>query len=157
MRRLWQVALAALACCLAAGTGAEAQSPAQVLEAQLARKPVVRLGSDGARATGRLLALAGGTATLQSADATVSVPLAGVDSIWVRGRATKTGAIVGASVGAIGTAVFVGWLAAGLCEVDCEGAGARGALVGFGLGAVGGGLVGAAIGAAIPKWRLRFP
>ena len=78
-------------------------------------------------------------------------------SSWVRGRATKTGMLVGAVTGAIATGIFVGLVVAAVCEVDCDNAGLEGGLVGFGIGAVGGALVGAAIGAAIPKWRLRFP
>lgn len=134
-----------------------AQTPEQVLSEQVSRTPVVRLAASGARMTGRLIALGGGEARLETSAGASAVPLAGIDSIWVRGRSTRAGVLVGASVGAVASAVFVGLLAAAVCEYECENAGAHGAVVGFGLGAAGGALVGAAIGAAIPRWRLRFP
>jgi hypothetical protein len=124
-----------------------AQSAEEVLRPEAARRSVVRLGLRGTRVTGRLEEVAG----------LRSVSLAEVDSVWVRGRATKTGMLVGAVTGAIATGIFVGLVVSAICEVDCDNAGLEGGLVGFGIGAVGGALVGAAIGAAIPKWRLRFP
>jgi len=86
-----------------------------------------------------------------------SAPLDGaaIDSLWVRGRATSTGAIVGAVVTGAGSS------AAGLafCKAVSESASSCGSdtTVPFFLaGAAGGALIGAAIGAGIPKWRLRY-
>lgn len=134
-----------------------AQSAEDVLRSEAGQRTVVRLQLQGTRVTGRLVALSAGAAQIAEVAGLRSVSLAEVDSVWVRGRATKTGMLVGAVTGAIATGIFVGLVVSAVCEVDCENAGLEGGLVGFGIGAVGGALVGAAIGAAIPKWRLRFP
>ena len=133
------------------------QSAEDVLRPEAARRSVVRLQLQGTRVTGRLVALSAGAAQIEEVAGLRSVSLAEVDSVWVRGRATKTGMLVGAVTGAIAAGIFVGLVVSAVCEVDCDNAGLEGALAGFGIGAVGGALVGAAIGAAIPKWRLRFP
>lgn len=78
-----------------------------------------------------------------------------VDSLWVQGRATLTGAIVG---GAIATPLaFLVW--GGLCEGLSYGAGcdAWGEVALLTLaGGIGGALIGGGIGALVPKWRLRY-
>ena len=81
------------------------------------------------------------------------VALAAVDSLWVRGRHTKTGAIIGGVLG-IGGGIFLGALANALCEYDCDSNYVVGGAV---FGAVAGGAAGAIIGAAIPRWRRVFP
>jgi hypothetical protein len=134
-----------------------AQSAEEVLRPEAGKRSVVRLQLQGTRVTGRLVALSAGAAQIEEVAGLRSVSLAAVDSVWVRGRATKTGMLVGAVTGAIVTGIFVGLVVSAMCEVDCDNVGLEGGLVGFGIGAVGGALVGAAIGAAIPKWRLRFP
>ena len=118
---------------------------------------MVRLRMRGTEMTGRLIALTAGVATLSTESGNRTASLASLDSIWVRGRATKTGAIIGGVAGLVIGAVFVGVAVDALCEVDCDTAGLEGALVGGALGLGTGGLVGAGIGALIPKWRLRFP
>ncbi len=133
------------------------QSASEVLESRLRRTPTVRLGADGARVTGRLIALGGGGASLETALGPRVVPLASIDSIWIRGRATKTGLLIGAGAGAVVAAVFLGTVVPAVCETDCEHAGRDAALAGFAIGAVGGGLLGAAVGTAFPKWRRRYP
>jgi hypothetical protein len=81
------------------------------------------------------------------------VSLAAVDTLWVRGRHTKTGAIIGGLLG-IGGGIFLGALVNAVCEYDCDGNYVVGGAV---FGAVTGGVVGAIIGAAIPRWRRVFP
>lgn len=134
-----------------------AQSPDSVLAPLVSKSGMVRLRGRGVEATGRLLALTAGVATLQTETGNRTAALASVDSIWVRGHATRTGAIVGAAVGSVLFGAFVAAVAAGLCETDCDNEGLKGAVVGGVLGAAGGGLLGAGIGILIPKWRLRFP
>jgi hypothetical protein len=82
-----------------------------------------------------------------------TVSLGAVDTLWVRGRRTTTGAIIGAILGAGGGAML-GALADGLCEFDCGG---DSVLPGALLGAAAGGLAGALVGAAIPRWKRVFP
>jgi len=134
-----------------------AQSADSVLAPLVPKSSMVRLRMQGTEMTGRLLALTSGVATLGTEAGNRTATLASVDSIWVRGHATKTGAIVGGIVGTVIGAVLVGVAVDALCEVDCDNAGFEGAVVGGALGLGAGGLLGAGIGALIPKWRLRFP
>ena len=77
-----------------------------------------------------------------------------VDSLWVRGRATKTGAIVGAVVVGVPAAVFWAEVCALITESDCT---AWGAVAGLTAGTAGvGALLGAAVGTAFPRWHLRY-
>jgi len=81
--------------------------------------------------------------------------LADVTRLWQRKRAIGAGAVVGSVVGA-GVGGFFGLLVAGLCDSgDCPsypGGIVVGGLIGAGLGAGAGGIV----GAAIPRWSLRY-
>ena len=144
---------------LAPSLGAqETPPPAEPVLASLApARPVVRLRADQARVTGRLLAAGGGRAALGIGADTQVVWLRAVDSVWTRGRAWKTGAIVGGAVGMALLGAFTSVIVSGLCEVDCDNAGLEGAVVGGLVGLGGGALLGAAVGAAIPKWKRRFP
>lgn len=90
---------------------------------------------------------------LQTGSESRTISLGAVDTLWVRGRRTGTGALIGAILGAGGGALL-GALVGGLCEYDCDGD----YVVGGGVfGAAAGGLTGAIIGAAIPRWRRIFP
>ncbi len=81
-----------------------------------------------------------------------------IERLWVRGRATKTGAIIGGAVGLAAGLAYGYLIGEVICDdPDCQ---ANDAAAIGGLGAAGlisGALVGGAVGAAIPKWRLRFP
>lgn len=83
------------------------------------------------------------------------IALADVSRMWQRKRAIGAGAVVGGIVGA-GVGGFFGLLVSALCESgDCpsypQGI-VVGGLIGGGLGAGAGGIV----GAAIPRWSLRY-
>jgi hypothetical protein len=89
-----------------------------------------------------------------------AVPVQTLTALWVRGRATKTGAIVGGVIGAVAGA-FIGGAVCSLGRSDDgiignagfdAGCGAAGA----GIGILIGGGTGAGLGALIPKWRLRY-
>ncbi|MEO8201759.1 MAG: hypothetical protein ABI679_14615 [Gemmatimonadota bacterium] len=81
------------------------------------------------------------------------ISLASIDTLWVRGRATKPGAIVGGVLG-LGAGILLGVLAEALCEYDCGHA----YVVPIALiGTAAGGATGAVIGAAIPRWRKVYP
>ena len=82
-----------------------------------------------------------------------TIRLAAVDTLWVRGRHTKAGAIIGGILG-IGGGVLLGALGDALCEYDCDG---NYTLNGAVLGALAGGVTGAIVGSAIPRWRRVFP
>ena len=143
---------------LALGAGPlAAQTRDSVLAPLVPKSSLVRLRSRGTEVTGRLIGLTSGVATLETEFGNRTATLATVDSIWVRGRASKTGAIAGGIAGAVLFGAFVGYVNHQLCEVDCGGAFGKGALVGGALGLGGGALIGVGVGALIPKWRLRFP
>jgi hypothetical protein len=81
-----------------------------------------------------------------------------IDRLWVRGRATKQGAIIGGITGllaGIGMGLFIGEV---ICNNEDCNADTGAAVVALG---VGGGLLGAGggalIGSTIAKWHLRFP
>lgn len=142
---------------MAVGAPLRAQTAESVLTPLVPRSSLVRLRMSGTEMTGKLIALTSGVATLNTESGNRTATLASVDSIWVRGRATKTGAIIGGIAGAVIGGVFLGVVVDAMCEVDCDSAGFQGAVVGGALGLGAGGLLGAGIGALIPKWRLRFP
>jgi hypothetical protein len=82
------------------------------------------------------------------------VPVASVDSLWVRGHASRLGSRVGMAVGAIGLGLYGLWA----CS-DPEVGIAPWACAGFAipLGGLPGGVLGFLVGSAIPRWDLRFP
>jgi hypothetical protein len=91
----------------------------------------------------------------QGADPT-RIGVTQIERLWVRGRATKTGALTGGIVGLVAGLAFgflVGEVAC--AETDCSNAEVA-AVAGL-LGAAGGTALGASIGLTIPKWHLRFP
>lgn len=77
-----------------------------------------------------------------------------VTGLWVRGRATKIGAIVGAVAG-VGAGAFLGLIVASVCDSYCPSQAAGLAAGGLLGGAAGLGL-GAIVGAAIPRWKRIF-
>lgn len=104
------------------------------------------------------------TATAESiilarGEATTPVPLTTIEEIWKRGRSAGTGALVGAGIGAVAVGGFGVFLVDALCETgdgcrdDKLGVGAYGAVI----GALGGGLLGAGIGALVKRWVRIYP
>ena len=112
----------------------------------------VRVASlDLGRRQGRLLQRDSSDLILSPTREPLRIPAVTIDTLWTRGYSTKRGAIVGALLGA-----GLGALAAGsLGERDTD----RNALwaVSLGGGTVGGALLGALIGTALPRWKRRFP
>lgn len=106
------------------------------------------------RIDGRLLRATGDTLFLSAQGSEAVVPLSDLHALWQRGRATKTGAIVGGVVGAVGLTILFEALS-GLSEEPSS----SGSTVfwGVALGGAGGALVGGVIGAAIPRWHRRYP
>jgi len=89
------------------------------------------------------------------AHADVPFQAARVDSLWVRGHATWTGAIVGAAVATPVSFAFWGWFCTAVSEgYGCDEWGTVSLLAV--IGGAGGALLGAGVGALIPKWRLRY-
>lgn len=148
---------AILSVCLAAPTIGNAQSEAagplrdSAFES-LHHSQWVRLSSsESGRQEGRLLERSAGEFILSPRLAPVRIPATTIDTLWTRGHSTMTGGLLGAVLGLGAGAV----LAASFGEADVD----RTALWGVSLGGgtVAGGLVGLLIGAAVPRWHLRFP
>jgi hypothetical protein len=93
---------------------------------------------------------------LRLVDHEATVQLTEVDSLWLRGRAMRTGAVVGALVvGGATVAIAVGFCSAYSERGRCDLTGP--ATVPVVLGGFGGGaLLGGGVGALIPAWRLRY-
>ena len=104
----------------------------------------------------------GRTLELLSPSGAREVPIEAVQSLWVRGRRTASGAKWGAICLGFFGAVVVPVFSTGYCAAwgsDCSNSSQ---VVGFvAVGAVGGGaigaLIGAGIGAASTEWHQRFP
>ena len=109
----------------------------------------IRVSSTGqARREARLLEHSAAEIMLDLAPRPLRIPLASIDTLWERRTASKTGALVGGLLGA-GIGVFVATQAVEKGETpspDYVGLFAIG-------GAVGGGLLGALVGRAFPKWH----
>jgi hypothetical protein len=119
---------------------------------------VVRLRlNDGRRLQGRVIQTDSGPLRYHLHREGVAVADALIDSLWVRSRWTKVGAIAGGLIGGAGFATLV----VAYCNAYESASGpsdgcAPAALGAFALGAAGGALLGAGIGAANTRWRLRF-
>lgn len=134
-------------------------SAAQRAGAALARlgagQRVRLVGGEVGFVDGSVLSSSATLVTLRTDHSTITVSAPRIDSLWVkRGTHAGTGALIGALVGG----VVVGAAFSHICERGsvCNNqteATAFGALA----GAVPGGLLGALIGLAVPKWQLRLP
>ena len=83
-----------------------------------------------------------------------SLPVTGVDSVWVR-QSSKIG--IGAAVGAVAGALIAGEAQYGSQNAACSYADIGSCIGTWVLGAGFGALVGAGVGAVFPSWRRRFP
>jgi hypothetical protein len=110
----------------------------------------------GDRIESRIRSLRGESLALQLVGDSAAFDVAAIDSLWVRGRATRTGAIAGAAVVGVASVVFWG----GLCQGLSDGPGGCtewGRVTGYSLVSAGAGaLIGAGVGSLVPKWRLRY-
>jgi hypothetical protein len=112
------------------------------------------------RLQGQLLAAQNDSLFISAGQSKSGIPNTAIQTLWTRGRSTKTGAIIGGTLGAIGVGAYVSLLC-GLAGSEDDVAGNEGlvwdcALFGGLTGAAGGGLLGGVIGAAIPKWHRRY-
>jgi hypothetical protein len=106
------------------------------------------------RLEGRFLSLTDAAVTVGHAPADTRVALAGIDSLWQRGSAWKTGAIVGGIVGTLLGAATV-YVAASSEDFSDTPPLVFAAAVAIPM--AGGALLGAGVGALIPTWRRRKP
>jgi hypothetical protein len=122
--------------------------------ARLHPETVLRIESqDGRRVEGRFDGLSQTTLRVSFDGSGESVDLDALTAVWVRGRHTKAGAILGSAAG-LGLGLYIGLVVNALCETDDCGSAY---LLAPALFIPAGALVGAAIGAAIPNWRRIIP
>jgi hypothetical protein len=153
--RLARIALALCTLVLVSDLGG--QAPFEAAVGTLRPGQTVRIRIHGGNTIeSRIRSLQAKSLTLQLVGDTAAFDVAAIDSLWVRGQATRTGAIAGAAV--IGVASFAFWAAT--CSALSDGPGGCkewGRVTAYSMvGAVGGALIGAAVGALHSKWRLRY-
>ena len=151
--RLAQFALALSTLVLVSDLGGQAPLEAAVRTLKPGQTVRIRVHGGG-RIESRIRSLQTESLALQLVGDSGAFDVAAIDSLWVRGRATRTGAIAGAAV--VGVASFAFWAAicTGVSDGGCKEWGRVTAysVAGAGVGA----LIGAAVGAIQPKWRLRY-
>jgi hypothetical protein len=152
--RLAQLALTLSTLVLVSDLGG--QAPLEAVIRTLKPGQTVRIRVHGGDRIGaRIRSLQAGSLPLQLVGDSGAFDVAAIDSLWVRGRATRTGAIAGAAV--VGVASFAFWGA--LCSGLSDGGGCKewGRVTAYSVAGAGvGALIGAGIGALQPKWRLRY-
>ena len=153
LRLLGIVFIGIPASAVAQATRIDTQAASEAL-ARLHPETVLRIeAQDGRRVQGRFDGLSPTGIRVSFDGSGETVDLNHLTAVWVRGRHTKTGAIIG-GVGGLGLGLFVGYIANALCETDDCGSAY---LLAPALFIPAGALVGAAIGAAIPNWRRIIP
>lgn len=108
---------------------------------------------NGQRFKARLAAVDSTPPQLRFAGPQSPVPVAAIDSIWLRKRAAGTGALIGGIVGGAGLAALGADVCIGLGEGSFGSCGGTVIIVGL-VGAAGGALLGAGIGSLVTRWRL---
>lgn len=123
---------------------------------QLKPGQTVRLHSQtGQRVEGRFTVYNPDPGVVQLNMRDTTVAFGSIDSIWVRKSGTGTGALLGAVIVGVPSALIFSSLCSGLSEGGgCDQTGAVVALTG--AGAAVGALLGAAIGSASSHWQLRY-
>jgi hypothetical protein len=113
----------------------------------------VRLvGAGSGRREGKLLAHSATELVLGREPQPLRVPATSIDTLWVKGTASKSAALIGGLLGA-----GVGVLVATQAVEEGETPGADWVLAIGGGGTLAGGLLGALIGSAFPRWQRRYP
>jgi hypothetical protein len=111
-------------------------------------------GRDIGTLTGPLLEVREGTLWLEQQPANRMVPIAGIDSMWVKGGGhAGAGALVGGLIGSVVGLAAVSGRHCQLGDTACLG----GTYVESAGIALGGLLVGALIGSGMKSWQLRYP
>ncbi len=116
----------------------------------------IETGDGEATVEGRYLGMEDDSLLLGTGARGVSMPTAEIERLWTRGRSTARGALVGGGAGLVLGAVYGALISEVTCaESSCTTLGLVAAV--GGVGAASGAALGALVGLAIPRWRLRFP
>ena len=146
--------LAILVAPASVGAQADAGGPLrQAVIESLQDSQWVRLSAaEVGRRQGRLLSRS--PSELVLAPEPLRIPATSVDTLWTRGTSTKQGALVGAVLG-LGLGIAFAVAASDSEDMDMQ----KDLLWlgSLGIGTVGGGLVGALVGTAIPRWNRQYP
>ena len=156
----WRVALITVTTLAGAGRAAAQAAPAQTPDVRLLSLQSLRAGRSirvGGREfgqlTGSFAGLRDGSLWLGDATTGRSVPITGIDSVWVSHSHGTTGAIVGSLVGLLaGVAAISGKQCSFLNDACIRQA--YGTMLGISLG---GTLLGAIIGGETKSWDPRYP
>lgn len=161
MKRGWLVPVAAAVTVLGTAPPAQGQDTLSVAARLVVRQPVgvmLRLNAANEQVTGVLERVS--AEAVQLSGPVRTVPLGSITDAWLQRRSTgrggRVGALIGGSAGAalfgLGATVLSAW-----CESDCEDWGtsriAVATLIGAAAGAGSGYIVGAVIGASVPRWE----
>ncbi|MEZ4412129.1 MAG: hypothetical protein R2910_04000 [Gemmatimonadales bacterium] len=155
----WWLALLVLVTMVHLPGSASAQDAAVKRDSAVARLNTGQQIRISGEAMSRLVGKAGvalnDTLDFAQDDAVRRIPIQAIDTLWVQGRATSTGMVIGGVTGLV-IGILAAAVAPGLCEYDCDTSGGEvvGVMV---VGAVAGGGLGALIGAAFPKWKRKYP
>lgn len=155
----WLSAIVVLVVAVHLPAPASAQDPGARRDSAIARLTTgqqIRISAEGMqRLVGKAGVAANDTLDFAQDDAVRRIPVEAIDTLWTRGRATTTGMVIGGVTGLV-LGMLAGAVGAGLCEYDCSSTGTAVVAVGA-VGVVAGTGLGALVGAAIPKWKRRFP
>ena len=117
----------------------------------------IRISAEGMqRFVGRAGVAANDTLDLAQDDAVRRIPILAIDTLWVRGRATRNGVIIGGAMLGSFTAIFAAaWTAS--CETATCTSVPLAALGGFLMGGTVGATLGGFIGGAVRTWKRTYP
>ncbi len=154
---MYRAAVVMTALTVAPGNAVVAQLPIDTAMGRLSAGQMVRVHTpDGRRIESQVRAIDRDPLRLWLVDQEAPLQASSIDSLWVRGRSVKTGAIVGAVGVGVPWFAFLTWL----CYATSDRSGCDhwdDVTAWTFAGVAGGALIGTAVGAAIPKWRLRYP
>lgn len=106
---------------------------------------------------GRLARVANDTVHLVPQRGSGTVAIDAIDRVWVRGTATKKGAVAGGITGAVLGVLSFALFSYGVCDAaECSVDGSA-ALLGGALGGATGAVTGAVVGSMFGQWHLKFP
>jgi len=122
----------------------------------LPERPVLRVSSLHGYTEGTLSVATRANLTLRRGEESRTVPVATIDSVWMRQRSAARGAGAGFAIGALTAGAFA-FTAIGMCEGECEGAIPLAVLFSLGVGGGAGALIGGLAGSTVHHWERRYP
>jgi len=106
---------------------------------------------------GRLERVERDTLYLMPERGSATVGIDAIDRLWVRGTASKKGAVIGGVTGAALGALSLALFSYGICDAaECRVDG-RATVLGAVVGGAAGAVTGAVFGAMFGRWELKFP